>query len=78
MLTGAFVGLDGATLATMKTEWLACLSKIATGNQSYSISGRSFTRANLAEVRDMVAEIQFALDQQAGAVQRVTYADMSS
>jgi hypothetical protein len=35
------------------TQWLACLDAIATG-QTYSIGGRSLTRANLADAKDQV------------------------
>ena len=75
---GLFVHVDAATLATMLTEWQACLTSIAVGQQSYSIAGRSFTRANLAEVANMVAEISFALKISRGTLQRQVYVDMSS
>lgn len=64
----------------MLTVWQACLTSIATGMQSYSIAGRSMTRANLAEVSDTVAEISYALQLKSGAptVVREVYSDMSS
>lgn len=77
-LQGLFVGLDPATLVSMRTEWLACLSAIASGHQSYSISGRTFNRAQLNEVSQMVAEVQFAIDLRAGTRARKAVADMSS
>ena len=60
-IQGYFFGLDAATLATMLTEWQACLSGIAVAGQSYTISGRQFNRANLAEVAQMVMEINAAI-----------------
>lgn len=75
---GLFVGLDSATLATMKTEWLACLSAIATAHQSYTIAGRTFTRANLTEVSRMVREITYAQELAGGDAVRFTRADMSN
>jgi hypothetical protein len=86
MVEGKFVALDVATLTTMLTEWRACLSAIAaydstkgiaSGLQSYSIAGRSFTRADLAQVSDMVAELSYALSLKTGQLVRTTYADMS-
>jgi hypothetical protein len=78
MVTGKFIHLPAATLATMLTEWNACLSAIATSHQAYSIAGRQITRANLDEVSNIVAEICYAQKLQAGTLQRVTYSDMSN
>lgn len=78
MVSGKFIGLSTATLTTMLAEWQACLTSIATANQSYSLAGRSFTRANLSEVSDMVAELQYAINLSAGTTVRRTYADMSN
>lgn len=76
-LTGKFVHLDTDTLNSMRTDWNACLKSIAVGHQSYSMAGRTFTRANLEEVSDMVAEIAYALKLNSGNIQRTTYSDMS-
>lgn len=65
-IEGIFFGLDAATLATLKTNYVACLQAIAVAGQSYSISGRTFTRANLKEVSQMLAEVQAAIDRAAG------------
>lgn len=73
-----FVLLDSATLAEMRTDWRACLKAIATAHQSYSIGGRTFTRANLSEVASIVADIEFALAIKAKTLARETHADMSS
>lgn len=61
-IQGLFYGLDAATLATLKTNYIACLNAIAVAGQSYSISGRSFTRADIKEVSQMLAEVQAAID----------------
>jgi hypothetical protein len=76
-MTGKFIHLDLATLQTMQTQWQACLAAIATAHQSYSIAGRSFTRANLMEVSEMVAELAYAIGLKGGTIQRVVYSDMS-
>lgn len=77
MVTGKFIGLDAATLTEMQADWKAALKAIAVGNQSYTIAGRTFTRANLSEVAEMVAEINRALTIANGGI-TTTYADMSS
>lgn len=73
---GLFVHLSDADLAEMATDWKACLKAIATAHQSYSIAGRTFTRANLLEVSKMVSEISYA--QNLRTIQRVIYPDMSN
>jgi hypothetical protein len=76
-VTGKFVNLDVATLATMLAQWQACLTAIASGHQSYSMAGRTFTRADLASVSDMVGELAFALKSNNGGLTRTVYPDMS-
>lgn len=78
MPQGLFIHLDSSTLSTMATEWTACLSAIANAHQSYSIAGRTFTRANLSEVSKMVSEIAFAQKIVGGTIKRRTFADMSN
>ena len=76
-ITGIFYGLPLATLQAMQVQLLACLAGIATAGQSYSIAGRQFTRANLSEVKDMVAELQAAIDRANGTRATVTYPNFS-
>jgi len=68
--TGRFYGLSVAQLTTLQTNWLACLNAIATAGQSYSIGGRQFNRANLAEVSQTLGDINAALARAQGT--RVT------
>lgn len=77
MVEGKFVALDVATLTLMQQQWLQCLTAISTGHQQYSMAGRSFTRANLSEVTDTLAEISYALKLRIGGLQRTVYADLS-
>ena len=65
-LQGMFFGLDVATLTTLKTNYLNALTGISTAGQSYSISGRSFSRANIGEVTAIIREIQQAIDRANG------------
>jgi len=76
-ITGAFYGLSTAQLTTLQTNWLACLNAIATTGQSYTIAGRQFNRANLAEVKQILAEINAALARNAGTSTTQTYARFS-
>jgi hypothetical protein len=71
------LGLTAAELAAMKTEWLACLSSVSTGSQSYSMAGRSFTRADLPEIRETIAEIGYATQIANGNLVRYTFGDLS-
>lgn len=61
-IQGIFFGLDLTTLTTIKDNYVTCLSAIAKAGQSYSISGRSFTRADIREVSQLIAEAQAAID----------------
>jgi len=67
-----FIGLDSATLATLKTEAVACLSAILK-NQSYALNGRSMTRANLNDVKSMIGQVQAAQDIASGTTAQTTY-----
>lgn len=62
MARGDFVGLPVATLTSLRDKYVACLEAIAVAGASYSIAGRSFTRANLAEVRTIIGEFSYAID----------------
>jgi len=76
-VTGKFANLDVATLTTMLAQWQTCLTAIAVGNQSYSMAGRSFTRADLEQVSDMVGELSYALQLKNGGLCRTVYSDFS-
>lgn len=75
-VVGKFVALDVNTLTVMLSQWQNCLTKIST-LQVYSMAGRTFTYAQLAEVSEMIAEISFALKLNSGRLVRTTYSDMS-
>jgi hypothetical protein len=55
-----FLGLDAATLATLKTAYTNAVLALAQ-NQSYSLNGRSLTRSNLTEVKATLGQIVAAL-----------------
>jgi hypothetical protein len=69
----SFFGLPIATLQELQGDFTACLKAIAIAGASYSIAGRSFTRANLAEVAQTIKELQAAIDNASGSrVRRFT------
>lgn len=72
-VSGAFYGLPLATIQALQTSYIACLTAIATGGQSYSISGRSFNRGSLEEVKAIIAELQSAIDRAQGTRPTQTY-----
>lgn len=77
-IQGIFYGLDAATLATLKTAYTDAIVAVATAGQSYSISGRSFSRANLPELNATLAEIIAAQNYAAGTGNSQTYARFGS
>ena len=72
MLSGCFIGLDSATLAELKTQYVAAITAVAVAGQSYSIGGRSFTRANLEDLKKTLKEITFAQNIASGNAVRRT------
>lgn len=66
MAKGWLFHLTAAQLSELLTNYLACLNAIATTGQSYTIAGRTFTRANLEEVAKMIDEIKQAQNKQSG------------
>jgi hypothetical protein len=68
-------GLTSAQLTELQTNYLACLNAIATTGQSYTIGGRTFTRANIDSVGSMLAEINSAVERRSGTRITRTNAD---
>ncbi len=75
---GKFYGLPVATLTAMMTNFTNALTAVATTGQSYSIAGRTFTRANLTELSNIIAEIQAALNRANGTANNQTYPQFGS
>ena len=74
MAKGDFIGLPLTTLTSLRDNYITCLEAIAVAGASYSIAGRSFSRANLGEVRDTIAELTLAIQQATGGRVRTRYA----
>lgn len=56
MLDNPFLGLDAATLATLKTKTLDAIQAVLL-NQSYSLNGKSVSRADLSALNQMLGQI---------------------
>jgi len=76
MSVATFAGLDLSTLQELKAAYTKCLLAIA-NNQSYSVSGRSLSRANLGEVKQTLLEITQAIDQKNGPRAKRVFPDFS-
>lgn len=74
MASGSFVGLPLATLTSLREKYISCLEAIAVAGVSYSIGGRSFSRANLTEVRNTLEELTYAIKIADGTRVMTTYA----
>lgn len=67
-----FLGLDSGTLATLKTETIAAI-RACLLNTSYSLNGKSVTRADLGRLNEMLGQIQGAIDDANGNTETVTF-----
>jgi len=67
-----FLGIDSATLATLKTETIAAILSCLL-NTSYSLNGKSVTRADLGRLNEMLGQIQAAIDDANGDTDTVTF-----
>ncbi len=75
--TGRFYGLTAAQLTTLQTNYLACLNAISVAGQSYTIAGRQFNRAHLAEVSQTLGDINDALARVQGNRTTQTFANFN-
>ena len=58
----SFVGLSLAQLTALQTSYVEAQTAVAQG-QSYTIAGRSLTRANLGDIAEALAAISYAINQ---------------
>ena len=56
-----FFGVEIDTLNALKTSVTNAISAVLL-NQSYSLNGKSVTRANLADLTQMLGQVQSAID----------------
>ena len=69
-----FVGVDAATLQTLRTNYLQVLTDIAKTGKSYAFPGLSLTRADINDVTKILGQLRTALDIAAGTTSQVAYA----
>jgi hypothetical protein len=67
-----FFGVDINTLNTLKGSVVNAISAVLL-NQSYSLNGKSVTRANLADLNQMLGQLQSAIDLYNGQTTNVSY-----
>jgi hypothetical protein len=76
-MAGTFTGLPLADLITLRTSYLAAVANLAV-SESYSIAGRSVTRANLPDIKATLAELNTEIRRQQGTALTSTYARIST
>ncbi len=76
-IQGTFFGLPLATLNTMLTNATAAYNAVLTTGASYTIGGRQLSRANLTQLSNTIAELQFAIQRASGGNTQQTYANMN-
>lgn len=72
MLDNPFLGLDSATLSTLKTKTLDAIQAVLL-NQSYSLNGKSVSRADLVQLNQMLGQITDAIEYNSGATTDTTF-----
>lgn len=68
---GLLIGVSSSKLTELKTAYEDCLLAIAEAGQSYSIGQRTFTRADISQVRETLGDINYALELAQGTRTRV-------
>ena len=64
-------------LLTIKTQLMQALSAVLIAGQSYSVAGKSFTKADLKVLSEMLGSVNAAIAVKQGNIERFVYADMS-
>jgi len=72
MLDNPFLGLDTATLSALKTKTIDAIQAVLL-NQSYTVNGKSVSRADLDALNNMLGNLQDALTNAAGDSTDITF-----
>lgn len=67
-----FIGIEQATLLSLKTKVVSAIEACLL-NQSYSLNGKSVSRADLGRLNEMLGQLQGAIDVGNGDTDTVTY-----
>lgn len=71
-MSNPFIGLTTGQLSSLQSTYLDAVTALA-ANQSYSLNGRSLTRANLPDVTRTLGQINAALSIASGDTTHATY-----
>lgn len=73
-----YIGMTSAELATARSETIAAISSVKKAGQSYGVSGRSKTAADLRALQQDLFWINEATSSAAGTRVTTTFADFSA
>ena len=71
-LDNPFIGIEQATLLSLKTKVVSAIEACLL-NQSYSLNGKSVSRADLGRLNEMLGQLQGASDAGNGSTDTVTF-----
>lgn len=73
-----FWGLDAATLTSLRDQFVICLFTIAQVGASWQVANRTYTKADLEEVKKTIGELSAAIDAASGNTSDFLYVDLSA
>jgi hypothetical protein len=71
-LDNPFIGIELATLQALKVKTVSAIEAVLL-NQSYSLNGKSVSRADLGRLNEMLGQLQGGIDDANGNSQTVTF-----
>jgi hypothetical protein len=71
-LDNPFIGIELATLQALKVKTVSAIEAVLL-NQSYSLNGKSVSRADLGRLNEMLGQLQGGIDDANGNAQTVTF-----
>jgi hypothetical protein len=75
-LDNPFIGIELATLQALKVKTVSAIEAVLL-NQSYSLNGKSVSRADLGRLNEMLGQLQGAIDEGNGSTDTVTFASFN-
>jgi len=75
-LDNPFIGIEQATLLALKIKVVSAIEACLL-NQSYSLNGKSVSRADLGRLNEMLGQLQGAIDEGNGSTDTVTFASFN-
>ena len=71
-LDNPFIGIELATLQALKVKTVSAIEAVLL-NQSYSLNGKSVSRADLGRLNEMLGQLHGGIDDANGNSQTVTF-----